>query len=197
MSIIGITIPNNLFPPSVCGKRYPLSSGIEAASSGGFTGVMVMPNTTPNIDNKSMIEYIRSLTQNSIVDIIPAGNLTTKGEGNNIVEIHDMSQSGCVAFTDDKYSVIRNDVLKVAMLYSKDSNSLIMNFPNDATIANNGHMHEGEISTQLGLKGIPSLAEELMVDRDISLCEYTNSRFHSSYLSTRKSIKKIVYFVYL
>ena len=75
--------------------------------------------------------------------------------------------------------------------YSKDSESIIMNFPNDKSIANNGFMHEGITSTLLGIKGIPSLAEEMMIDRDLNLCEYTNSRLHLSYISTRNSVKKI------
>ena len=77
------------------------------------------------------------------------------------------------------------------MLYSKDSDTLIMNYPNDKSIANNGFMHEGITSTMLGLKGIPALAEEMMVDRDLNLCEYTNSKLHLSYISTKNSVKKI------
>ena len=87
-----------------------------------------------------------------------------------------MHKSGCSTFTDDKNSIIRNDVMKIAMLYSKDANFLIMNHPSDSSLSK-GHMHEGEISTKLGLKGIPSIAEEIMVDRDLNLCKYTNSRF--------------------
>ena len=77
------------------------------------------------------------------------------------------------------------------MLYAKDCNALIMNFPNEISIANDGHMHEGSVSTKLGVKGIPALAEEIMVDRDISICEYTNSRIHLSYLSTKGSAERI------
>jgi len=172
-------------------QRETIESGSNAAIKGGFTGVMVMPNTTPKIDNKGMIEYIYNINKNNIVDIYPAGNLTKNQEGNEIVEIYDMKQAGCFAFTDDKHSIKRSDVLKVAMLYSKDCNALIMNYPNENCISNNGKMNEGETSTKLGLKGIPSLAEEMMVDRDISLCEYTNSRFHLSYLSTKKSAEKL------
>ena len=172
-------------------QKETLESGSNAAKKGGFTGVMIMPNTTPNLDNKSMIKYIYNTNKNNIVDIHPAGNLTKNQKGNDIVEMHDMSKAGCLAFTDDKHSIKRNDVLKIAMLYSKDCDALIMNYPNDDSIANKGYMHEGKISTQLGIKGIPSLAEEIMVDRDISICEYTNSRFHLSYLSTKKSAEKV------
>ena len=172
-------------------QKETLESGSNAAASGGYTGVMLMPNTTPKIDNKGMIEYIKNASKDNIVDIFPSGNLTKNSKGNEIVEMHDMYKSGCLAFTDDKKSVKRNDVMKVAMLYSKDCDALIMSFPNEESISNNGHMHEGETSTLLGLKGIPAMAEEMMVDRDLSLCEYINSRFHISYLSTKNSIEKI------
>jgi dihydroorotase len=152
---------------------------------------MVMPNNKPAIDNKSMINFIKNSNRENIIDVIPAGNITKNGEGNEIVEMHDMYRAGCKAFTDDKKSISRNEVLKIAMLYSKDSDTLIMNYPNDKSIANNGFMHEGITSTMLGLKGIPALAEEMMVDRDLNLCEYTDSRLHLSYISTKNSVKKI------
>ena len=172
-------------------QKETLESGSNAAKKGGFTGVMIMPNTTPSLDNKGMIQYIINETKGNIVDLFPAGNLTKNQEGNDIVEMHDMTKSGCLAFTDDKHSIKRNEVLKIAMLYSKDCNALIMNYPNENSIANDGYMHEGNVSTRLGLKGIPALAEEMMVDRDISICEYTNSRFHLSYLSTKNSAEKV------
>ena len=172
-------------------QKETIESGSKAAVKGGFTGVMIMPNTTPSLDNKGMIKFIKNATTGNIVDILPAGNLTKKQEGNDIVEMHDMSKAGCLAFTDDKQSIKRNEVLKIALLYAKDCNALIMNYPNENSIANDGYMHEGAVSTKLGLKGIPALAEEMMVDRDISICEYTNSRFHLSYLSTKGSAEKV------
>ena len=96
----------------------------------------------------------------------------------------------CKAFTDDKQSINRNDVIKIAMLYSKDSDTLIMNYPNDKSISNNGFMHEGIISTKLGLKGIPSIAEEMMVDRDLNLCNIQDLDY-ISYISTKNSLKNI------
>tara|TARA_B100000287_G_scaffold299043_1_gene282246 strand:+ start:1 stop:1266 length:1266 start_codon:yes stop_codon:yes gene_type:complete len=172
-------------------QRETIKTGSSAAAQGGFTGVMTMPNTLPKIDNKGMIEYINNKQKDNIVDIFPAGNLTKNQEGNEIVEMHDMRSANCLAFTDDKNSIQRNEVLKVAMLYSKDCDSLIMNYPNDKSIANNGHMNEGKVSTELGLKGIPGLAEEMMTDRDLSLCQYTQSKLHLSYISTKESVQKI------
>ena len=172
-------------------QKETLKNGVKSASFGGFTEVMLMPNTKPQLDNSTMIEYIINYTKDDIVNVYPAGNLTKLQEGKNIVEMHDMINSGCLAFTDDKKSVQNNELMKIAQLYIKDTNKLIMNFPNDLSLQNHGVMNEGEISTQLGLKGIPSLAEEMMLDRDINICDYTNSKIHFSYLSTKKSIEKV------
>ena len=172
-------------------QQETFNTGISAALKGGFTGVMVMPNNKPNIDNKSMINYIKNETKGNVIDIVPAGNITKQGAGDEIVEIQDMHMAGCKAFTDDKKSIMKSEVLKVALLYLKDVNNIIMNFPNDNTISNGGFMHEGHTSTRLGLKGIPSIAEEAMVDRDINLCKYTNSKLHLSYISTKNSAMKI------
>ena len=172
-------------------QQETLSTGVNAALKGGFTGVMVMPNNNPRIDNKGMVRFICNAVKGNIIDVIPAGNITKNGDGDEIVEMHDMHRAGCKVFTDDKKSVVRNEVIKIAMLYSKDSDTIIMNYPNDKSISNNGVMNEGATSTMLGLKGIPALAEEMMVDRDLSLCKYTNSRLHISYISTKNSLKKI------
>ena len=172
-------------------EQETLISGSNAALKGGFTGVMVMPNNIPCIDNKSMINFIQNATKGSIIDVIPAGNITKSSKGDEVVEMHDMHRAGCKAFTDDKESIRRNEVMKIAMLYSKDSDTLIMNYPNEKSIANDGLMHEGITSTMLGMRGIPSLAEEMMVDRDLNLCNYTGSRLHLSYISTENSVKKI------
>ena len=171
-------------------QKETILTGCNAAIKGGFTGVMLMPNTKPCIDNKGIIEFVKNSSKKNIIDIHVAGNITKNCEGKEIVEMYDMNKSGCSTFTDDKNSIIRNDVMKIAMLYSKDANFLIMNHPSDSSLSK-GHMHEGEISTKLGLKGIPSIAEEIMVDRDLNLCKYTNSRLHLSYISTKESINKI------
>ena len=171
-------------------EKETILTGSNAAIKGGFTGVMLMPNTKPYIDNKGILEFIKNISKKNIIDIHVAGNITKKCEGNDIVEMYDMYKSGCKAFTDDKNSLNRNDVMKIAMLYSKDADFLIMNYACDTSLAK-GHMNEGEISTRLGLKGIPSVAEEIMVDRDLNLCKYTDSKLHLSYVSTKESINKI------
>jgi dihydroorotase len=169
-------------------QKETIKSGSEAAKKGGFTGVLLSPNTNPNVDNSSTVKYIKQFNSNSIIDILPAGNITLEGKGEKIVEMHDMNNAGCIAFTDDKESLQNSNVLKIALLYAKDSNKLIMNYPNDHSLSKNGLINEGLVSTSLGLKGMPKIAEEIMTNRDIILCEYTNSRMHLSYISTKDCV---------
>ena len=171
--------------------KEDIISGCKAAAKGGFTGVLLMPENNPITDNNAQVEYIQSKGKDSIVSVHAAGSITKAMQGNQMVEMYDMKKAGALAFTDDKKALQNNEVIKHALLYAKDFDGLIMNFANDNSIANGGQIHEGEISTALGLKGIPAIAEEIMIDRDISLCKYTESKLHLSYISTKNSVSKI------
>ncbi len=171
--------------------KEDINSGCRAAAKGGFTSVLLMPNTQPITDNNAQIEYIKSKAKNNIVSVQVAGSVSKQMQGKEMVEMYDMKNTGAKAFTDDKNALQSNEVLKHALLYAKDFDGLIMNFANDNSIANGGQINEGKISTALGLKGIPAMAEEIMIDRDISLCEYTNSKLHLSYVSSKNSVSKI------
>lgn len=171
--------------------KEDLNSGLNAAARGGFTGVMVMPDSEPATTSKSGIQYIINKTKGNIVDALPAGSLSHNCEGKEIAEMYDMHSAGAIAFTDNKKSVSKSNLLNRAMLYSQSFNGLIINFPNDSEISNSGQINEGVVSTELGLKGIPALAEELMVSRDIFLAEYCNSRIHLSNITTKKSVELI------
>lgn len=171
--------------------KEDLESGIGAAIAGGFTGVVLMPSTLPPIQSKSEVEYLINKTQGSLVDIYPAGALSQQMEGNDLSEMFDMSQSGAVAFTDDKKPVMNSGLMLRALLYARKFNGLVMSFANDKNISGKGVMNEGINSTLLGLKGIPALAEELMVIRDIFLTEYTESRLHFSTVSTAQVVALI------
>ena len=171
--------------------KEDIISGCKAAAKGGFTGVLLMPENNPITDNNTQVEYIQSKGKDNIVSVHAAGSITKAMQGNQMVEMYDMKKAGALAFTDDKKALQNNEVIKHALLYAKDFDGLIMNFANDNSIANGGQIHEGEISTALGLKGIPAIAEEIMIDRDISLCKYTESKLHLSYISTKNSVSKI------
>ena len=171
--------------------KEDIISGCKAAAKGGFTGVLLMPENNPITDNNAQVEYIQNKGKDNIVSVHAAGSITKAMQGNQMVEMYDMKKAGALAFTDDKKALQNNEVIKHALLYAKDFDGLIMNFANDNSIANGGQIHEGEISTALGLKGIPAMAEEIMIDRDISLCKYTESKLHLSYISTKNSVSKI------
>jgi len=171
--------------------KEDIISGCKAAAKGGFTGVLLMPDNNPITDNNTQVKYIQSKGKDNIVSVHTAGSITKAMQGSQMVEMYDMKEAGALAFTDDKKALQNNEVIKHALLYAKDFDGLIMNFANDNSISNGGQIHEGEISTALGLKGIPAMAEEIMIDRDISLCKYTESKLHLSYISTKNSVSKI------
>lgn len=171
--------------------KEDLNSGLEATAKGGFTGVLIMPDTNPTADNKGAIEYIINKTKTNIVDVFPSGALSHKCEGNEIAEMYDMHLAGAVAFTDNKKSIESAGLLNRALLYSQSFGGVIMNFPSNSELSKNGQINEGVISTSIGLKGIPALAEELMVSRDIYLAEYCNAKIHLTNITTKQSVKLI------
>jgi dihydroorotase len=171
--------------------KEDVDSGIRAAASGGFTGVALVSSTNPTIHSKAEVFYIKNKTADSIVDVYPIGTLSHKQEGQDISEMYDMKLAGAVAFSDDKKSVNNSGLLMRALLYSQNFDGLIMTHCDEKSISNDGKMNEGVVSTKLGLKGIPALAEELMVDRNIFLAEYTNAPIHLSNISTHKSVELV------
>ena len=175
------------------GEEYKedLNSGLKASAQGGFTHVALMPSTQPCIQTKSDINFLINQTKKNIVDLHPIGALTENRTGNQITEMYDMYQSGAVAFSDDKRSLSNASLMKISLLYAKNFDGLIMSYSSEEKTAQNGQINEGITSTKLGLNGIPALAEELQLARDIQLCEYTNGRLHFSTVSTAKSVELI------
>lgn len=171
--------------------KEDLDSGIRAAAKGGFTAVAVVSSTNPPLHSKAGIQYIKNKTADAIVDVYPIGTLSHKQEGQDISEMYDMQQAGAVAFSDDKKSVGNAGLLMRALLYSRNFDGLIITHCDEKSISQDGKMNEGVVSTQLGLKGIPALAEELMVSRNIFLAEYANAPIHISNVSTQKSVELI------
>ena len=171
--------------------KEDLHTGTLAAAAGGFTGVALMPNTQPPIHSKAEIEYLMNRAKNNLVDFYPLGAISHKREGKDLAEMYDMYQSGAKAFTDGNRPVQDAGLMERALLYTKGFNALVLSYPEDTAIAGKAKVHEGEVSTLLGMKGIPSLAEELMVARDLYLAEYTESRIHFSTISTERSVDLI------
>lgn len=171
--------------------KEDLKTGTKAAAAGGFTGLALMPNTQPAIHSKSEVEYILNKAHNNLVDVYPLGAISHKCEGKDLAEMYDMYQSGAKAFTDGKNPVQDAGLMERALLYAKGFGAPIFSYPEDKAIAGKAKVHEGEISTYLGMKGIPALAETLMIARDLYLAEYTDSPIHFSTVSTRHSVELI------
>ncbi len=172
-------------------QKEDIASGIDAAKRGGFTAVALMPSTLPAVDNKGAVEYIINRSKNKGIEIIPVGAVSKGLNGESLAEMYDMFQAGAKAFTDDRHSIAESGLLQRALLYTRNFGASILHFPYDAGLVPNGQMHEGIISTELGLKGIPDIAEEMVVQRDLSLLAYTEGRLHLGPLSTVASLKLI------
>ena len=168
--------------------REDLLSAAQAAAAGGYTAVASFPNTHPAIHSKSEILYVKNKTAASPVTFHPIGAISQGCEGKDLAEMFDMYTAGAIAFSDGRKAVQDAGLLLRALLYAKAFNGLVINEPHHKTIASGGQMHEGLVSTSLGLKGVPALAEEIMVQRDLSLLEYAHGRLHLHLLSTAKSV---------
>jgi dihydroorotase len=168
-----------------------LQTGTAAAAAGGFTGIALMPNTQPPVHSKTEVEYLLNRAKGNLVDVYPLGTLSYKREGKDLAEMYDMYLSGAKAFTDGNHPVQDAGLMERALLYTKGFEATVFSYPEDTAIAGKAKVNEGEMSTLLGMKGIPSLAEELMVARDLYLAEYTNSKIHFSTISTTRSVELI------
>jgi len=168
--------------------REDLQTVSQAALAGGYTAIAPYPNTLPTIHSKSEVNYIKNKTDLGLVDFYPIGAISRDCEGKDITEMYDMHHSGAVAFSDGQKTIQNSGLMMRALQYVKAFDGLIMNHPQDAALASDGQMHEGRVSTSLGMKGIPSIAEELMVQRDLYLVEYAESRLHLFNISTERSV---------
>ncbi len=172
-------------------SKENLQTGTAAAAAGGFTGIALMPNTQPPVHSKAEVEYLLNRAKGNLVDVYPLGTLSHKREGKDLAEMYDMYLSGAKAFTDGNRPVQDAGLMERALLYTKGFEATVFSYPEDTAIAGKAKVNEGEMSTLLGMKGIPSLAEELMIARDLYLAEYTNSKIHFSTISTARSVELI------
>jgi dihydroorotase len=171
--------------------KETLQSGMAAAAAGGYTRVLVMGDTKPVTDNKAQVAYIHAAGANSNVTLHPIGAVTKKMEGQSLAEMYDMRASSAVAFSDGMHPVQSPGVFLKALQYVKAFDGILIQIPIDKSIAASGLMHEGIISTQMGLPGLPAVAEELMVKRDIDLLRYTGSKLHITGVSSATTIELI------
>lgn len=167
--------------------KEDFTSGMAAARRGGFGRVLAIPSSVPVADNKGAIEYILSKGKGNAVKILPCGSVSEKMQGKQLSEMYDMSMAGAVAFSDDK-NHLGTELMTRALDYSNNFGGLIISFPYDNGVNAHGLVHEGAASVSLGLQGIPAIAEEMRLQRDIELLKYTGGRLHVSMISTARSV---------
>ena len=171
--------------------RETIENGLQVAAKSGFTGIALQPNSFPIIDNQSQVHFVKSKAQGAATELFPIGALTKGSEGKDMAELFDMKNAGAIAFGDYNRSLDNANLLKIALQYTQDFNGLVIAFSQDEKIKGNGVANEGVVSTRLGLKGIPNLAEELQVARNLFLLEYTGGKLHIPTISTAKSVALI------
>lgn len=171
--------------------KEDLATGTAAAAAGGYTGVAVYPNTNPPIHSRSEVALIVNSTKGNLVDVRPVGTISKKREGKELAELFDMQTTGAVAFSDGNHAVQQAGLMGRALLYAKGFGGLVISFAEDESVAGGHQMNEGYMSTFLGMKGKPNLAESLMVSRDLFLAEYNEARVHFTCISTAESVDLI------
>lgn len=181
--------------------KEDLTSVRETAARGGFTEIVLLPNTQPVVDSKDTLNYIRQSGRGSLVKLHVAAAVTKKTDGVDFTEMIDLHTTGAIAFTDGEHPVQNADLFLKTILYLQPLNALLMNRPEDTQLTIFGQMHEGMTSTLNGMKGMPSLAEEMMLNRDLKLLEYALDKstmeltgdpmLHISLVSTKEAVDLI------
>ena len=172
-------------------ERETIENGSNVASKSGFTGILLNSNTKPVADNQTDISFIKLKSKNSICNIYPLGALTISSKSVEMAELFDMKNSGAVGFYDYKKPILNSNLLKTSLLYSQSFDSVVMSFPMDQSIAKKGIINEGMISVSYGVKGIPNFSEEIQINRDLHILEYTGGKLHIPTISTKKSLDLI------
>jgi len=171
--------------------RETITNGLTVAAKSGFTAIALQPNSFPSIDNQSQVNFVLNKALGFATQLYPIGALSKESAGKDMAELYDMKKAGAVAFGDYNKSLENANLLKIALQYVQDFDGLILAFSQDENIKGNGVANEGILSTRLGLKGIPNLAEELQVARNLFLLEYTGGKLHIPTISTEKSVQLI------
>jgi dihydroorotase len=172
--------------------KEDIITGTKAAAAGGFTSIACMPNTKPVNDNKTVTTYILDKARREgLVNVYPVGAITQGSKGENLAEMGEMKEAGCVAVSDDGHPVANAELLRRALEYAKGMGIMVISHAEELQLVGEGVMNEGFTSTELGLKGIPRVAEDIATARDIMLAEYTGSPLHIAHVSTEGSVRII------
>lgn len=169
--------------------KEDIISGTRAAALGGFTSIVCMPNTKPVIDNKAIAAYIiNKAKQEGYCNVFPVGSITYGMSGDRLSEMGELRESGCVAVSDDGRPVANAELMRRALEYARGMGILVITHAEELSLVGEGVMNEGFTSTEIGLKGIPRIAEDIATARDVMLAEYTNSPIHIAHVSTSGSV---------
>ena len=171
--------------------RETISNGLFVAAKSGFTAIALQPNSYPVVDNQSQVNFVASKANNCATQLYPIGALTKGSEGKDLAELFDMKNAGAVAFGDYNTNLDNPNLLKIGLQYVQDFDGLVIAYCQDSNLKGNGVANEGIVSTRLGLKGIPNLAEELQISRNLFLLEYTGGKLHIPTISSAKSVELI------
>ena len=197
VTLENLHISQGWFDSSVClgepgfEDRETITNGLMVAAKSGFTAIALQPNSFPIIDNQSQINFVKNKAFGQATELFPIGALTKNAEGKDMAELFDMKQAGAIAFGDYNRSLDNANLLKIALQYTQDFDGLVIAFAQEEKIKGNGVVNEGVVSTRLGLKGIPNLAEDLQIARNLFLLEYTGGKMHIPTVSTAKSVALI------
>jgi len=172
--------------------KETISTGTKAAAKGGFTTVCCMPNTTPPLDSRASIDYVKKIAEaEGVVQVLPIGCITKARHGKELTEMNELAAAGVIGFSDDGDPVASSRIISLAMDYSRALNIPIIDHCEDKELSDGGFMNDGWVSTRLGLKGIPKAAEEVVVARDLLLSQMTGSKLHIAHVSTADSVELI------
>ena len=171
--------------------KEDIITGSRAAAAGGFTAIAAMANTDPVCDNPTTIHYVLERAGNAAVNVYPIGALTKGLEGKEMAELGRMKNAGAIAFSDDGRPVVNGTIMRNAMQYAAGLDALVIAHEEDLDLAAKGMMHEGSVSSVLGLRGIPAFSEEAMLARDLMLLKTTGARLHIAHVSTAGSVQLI------
>ncbi len=163
----------------------------KAAAAGGFTEVVLLPNTQPTVQSKNEVSYITQNNPSRLVQLHPMAAVTKSCKGEELTEMIDLHEAGAIAFSDGLKSIWHTDLFLKALQYLQKFNGVLIDHPEDKWLSLFGQMHEGITSTALGLKGIPRIAEEVAVRKNLELLEYAGGRLHIAHISTARSVEMI------
>ena len=172
-------------------ERETIANGLHVAAKSGFTSIALQPNTLPLLDNQSQIQFVINKAQGFATELYPIGSFTKESAGKDMAELFDMKNAGAIAFGDYAKNIDDVNLIKIGLQYLQDLDSLAVLFCQDHNLKGKGIANEGPTATQLGLKGIPNLAEEIQVARALGIAEYTGGKIHIPTLSTAKSVQLI------